>query len=367
VDRVCGVEPQRTRKQPKLASYGRAQVSSGRPQSPPTAYRNGLAVGGGGGLDSANRRVSRTEMDFEQALRGTGTVVIREGLDMSKLGQTPDSPARQLPATPQSASPLFSRSSAQPNTPTVIPPTPTPHPSSSRMPSHDDGRGVFDDNNDRNNLSRRSMYRSPGTASSPDLATLLKKAKDKGAALPFLSKDKRSEEPPPLPTLDSRAGGRKRSSTSFGQSQSPPVTPLHKGKNKAGMSTMDSSDSSWTLANASPENGTVKVSRIFVFIRTFYNSLNGPSSLPNHLSEQRRAPSSARCSALERPENDPCVPSVCPSFHPSPHLFPTENRRQHTDHAVDLKGAGFLFRIHPTRPPFTNRVSAADPDRLSYR
>lgn len=50
---------------------------------------------------------------------------------------------------------------------------------------------------------RRSLYRSPGTSSSPDLATLLKKAKERGTVLPqgYGKKDKRKEEqPPPLPT-----------------------------------------------------------------------------------------------------------------------------------------------------------------------
>lgn len=76
---------------------------------------------------------------------------------------------------------------------------------------------------------RRSLYRSPGTSSSPDLATLLRKAKERGGAVgAHHKKDKRPEPPPPpLPTagLGLRAADytpttRQRSSTS--SSPAPP-------------------------------------------------------------------------------------------------------------------------------------------------
>ncbi|KAJ7178525.1 hypothetical protein C8R43DRAFT_973640 [Mycena crocata] len=42
------------------------------------------------------------------------------------------------------------------------------------------------------------MYRSPGTSSSPDLATLLRKAKDRGGTVSAKNRDRR-EQPPPMP------------------------------------------------------------------------------------------------------------------------------------------------------------------------
>lgn len=243
-----------------------------RPTAPPTSFPRGLQPAGADDQSTrANRRASRTEQDFEDALAGEGTVKLREGIDVSRLGlEALSSPARSvdsplnLTATPQQQH--RSRSPALPQTPTIIPPTPVPGPSKathladlspSPIPS---ARDVFDD--PERHISRRSMYRSPGTASSPDLATLLRKAKEKGnaASIPFLKEKRQESPPPPLPS--DRSGGRKRSSTSFNASapSSPPVTALFKGKNKysTGLGASDNSD--WVLASPSPnENGTIKV------------------------------------------------------------------------------------------------------------
>jgi hypothetical protein len=70
---------------------------------------------------------------------------------------------------------------------------------------------------------RRSIYRSPGTSSSPDLATLVRKAKERGGAIPNVPhylKESTKTPPPPLPTHhDSPSTGstttRPRSSTSY--------------------------------------------------------------------------------------------------------------------------------------------------------
>ncbi|KAJ3936950.1 MAG: hypothetical protein NXY57DRAFT_32129 [Lentinula lateritia] len=67
-------------------------------------------------------------------------------------------------------------------------------------PSND----FFSDNDDDNtarHVNRRSMYRSPGTSSSPDLATLLRKAKERGGLVSsaHFQRDRRRESPPPLP------------------------------------------------------------------------------------------------------------------------------------------------------------------------
>lgn len=69
---------------------------------------------------------------------------------------------------------------------------------------------------------RRSIYRSPGTSSSPDLATLVRKARERGAVAPnppYYLKEKTKTQPPPLPTHHDRPSTgstttRPRSSTS---------------------------------------------------------------------------------------------------------------------------------------------------------
>ncbi|TFY70888.1 hypothetical protein EVG20_g2118 [Dentipellis fragilis] len=138
-------------------------------------------------------------MDFEQALRAGGTVVLKEGPDINALGH--DSTPSPRPLT----SPLSSSSSRthmpQPSTPTVVPPTPTPtkgkvgSPSGrprTSSPSVSSSNDVFFDAEDTEyQTKRRSMYRSSGTASSPDLATLVRKAKQRGGILPtHLMRDK---------------------------------------------------------------------------------------------------------------------------------------------------------------------------------
>ena len=79
-----------------------------------------------------------------------------------------------------------------------------------------------------NNTNRRSLYRSPGTSSSPDLATLLRKAKEKGdtAGIQKLRKEhphsgRAKQEVPPMPERESRP----RSSTTSGPSSSTPSSP----------------------------------------------------------------------------------------------------------------------------------------------
>ncbi|KAF7315734.1 Sec7-like domain belongs to guanine nucleotide exchange factors [Mycena indigotica] len=111
---------------PKLASTG----------TRPRSSSNSISAGLGTRLP---RQVSRSDLDFEAALNGDGTVRLKEGVDVSQLGLDASPSPRRQPATP-----------------TVIPATPN--------------------NLNRDyDVHRRSMYRSPGTSSSPDLATLLRK------------------------------------------------------------------------------------------------------------------------------------------------------------------------------------------------
>ncbi|CAE6531560.1 unnamed protein product [Rhizoctonia solani] len=141
------------------------------PRSPPSAFK----LSGVSSSDRSHRRVSRTQDDFEAALRNEDTVVLQEGRDMRTLGSSGDTPhrnrsgsvnlsaprpsvdaigRRQTVSTPKHSA---TKQSPAPATPVVVPPTPT-------APDEDDSR-------------RRSMYRAAGTASSPDLATLISKAR----------------------------------------------------------------------------------------------------------------------------------------------------------------------------------------------
>ena len=85
---------------------------------------------------------------------------------------------------------------------------------------------------------RRSMYRSQGTASSPDLATLVRKAKQRANIKPGSNnKDKRHEVAPPLPTSpnpppNSTPRHRQRSSTSSSGNTMPTTTPTTAQKGK---------------------------------------------------------------------------------------------------------------------------------------
>ncbi|KAF9244889.1 hypothetical protein BU15DRAFT_85738 [Melanogaster broomeanus] len=161
----------------------------------------------------AARRVSRTDLDFEQALRTGGTMVLKESVDVNTLGAfdspTPaDSSSRYdfaSPSPPQKDL-RTRRVVQQPSTPVIVPPTPPPDPLAphlARTTSASSSNEVFFDAEDTDmQTKRRSMYRSPGTSSSPDLATLLRKTKERGGVVPtnLVRKEKRPELPPPLPT-----------------------------------------------------------------------------------------------------------------------------------------------------------------------
>ncbi|TFK44669.1 hypothetical protein BDQ12DRAFT_29737 [Crucibulum laeve] len=176
----------------------------------------------------------------------------------------------------------------QPSTPTVVPPTPSPAQgsSSSKIPvsspsssSHELFFDAVEDNERANN--RRSMYRSPGTSSSPDLATLLRKAKG-GVVPPHLKKEKRRESPPPLPPPHDRpsTGTRQRSSTSYSSNQgsSAPSSPAQHDRIK-----VSKGDNDRTLPSPRPtkENGTMKVPKSTVRSKTsaFWGKMLGQSTL----------------------------------------------------------------------------------------
>ncbi|KIY53114.1 hypothetical protein FISHEDRAFT_34005 [Fistulina hepatica ATCC 64428] len=147
---------------------------------------------------------SRNSADFESALRGQDTVKLVQSPDLDTLGiTTPSSMRRHSPSTPSSSrTPSVAPPDlAVPSTPNVLPPTPTPGPglASSSTSSHD----IFFDAGDNERAThRRSLYRSPGTSSSPDLATLLRKTRERGGTVVghhAAALGKRREPPPPLP------------------------------------------------------------------------------------------------------------------------------------------------------------------------
>lgn len=203
-----------------------------------------------GNRDNASRRVSRVDLDFEQALLAGGTVMLKEGPDISTLGvdaATPtSSPHSNYFMSPSSLpQPMRRAKDGQPSTPTVVPPTPSPStstatgPSLSRVlspaPSSSSGH-YFDAEDGDLQTKRRSMFRSPGSASasSPDLATLVRKTKEKSRTPQGQSRGKDSQEHPSAFRTDALSPGllpqqgessrtRQRSSTTV-QSQEPPLS-----------------------------------------------------------------------------------------------------------------------------------------------
>ena len=193
-----------------------------RSQGLPTAYPSGLQPVASDDLNGnrkVHRRISRTDLDFEQALKAEGTVVLREGVDVNSLGvdlSPANSKSWSSPATNTPVARAISRVPLRPSTPTVVPPTPSPAPGpSTRLTTTNTASspvGSSLQSSSQNDLSndpedperqtnRRSLYRSPGTSSSPDLATLLRKAKERGGPVVVsgTGHHKRRESPPPLP------------------------------------------------------------------------------------------------------------------------------------------------------------------------
>lgn len=184
----------------------------------------------------------------------------------SPMNRSFTSPAASSRSTPRNI---------QPSTPTVVPPTPTPlaGPSSAKIPSPSPASSFNDlfyepaEDTERQN-NRRSMYRSPGTSSSPDLATLLRKAKERGGVVGAHHKEKRRESPPPLPSGYDRptTGNRQRSSTSVSPNPmtnaSPQTTPLPRVKTRTNRGQLGQDSPDWILTSPrdTKVNGSSKVS-----------------------------------------------------------------------------------------------------------
>lgn len=201
----------------------------------------------------------------------------------------------------------ISRVALQPPTPVVVPPSPSPAAgagSSSTMNGHSNGGGsahgngssrlaigstsgsssglspstssqdlVSDAEEAERQTNRRSMYRSPGTSSSPDLATLLRKAKERGGSGPGGAggsgaasgsgsngmgqgrRERRRDDPhPPLPDQTLRGHPTSHSHSSATLVASPSAYP-------SDMATGIERSPDWILASPKQqkENGTIRV------------------------------------------------------------------------------------------------------------
>ncbi|KAG6334214.1 hypothetical protein ID866_4872 [Astraeus odoratus] len=277
--------------------------------------------------------------------------MLKEGLDVNSLGavDTPVSSNLNQPGH-ESASPTplqkemrTPRLVQAPATPTVVPPTPSPSavtPNITRAPSSSSSNEVFYDAEDTDmHTKRRSIYRSPGTSSSPDLATLVRKAKERGGIVPAnlvqSQKEKRPEPPPPLPSAPSssttsaavaatsstiRASTRARSSTSSAaNSPAPPklsITPApYRSGTRSAKDPISPSGSDWVMASprsrTSSKADSDKVSKNSVRAKTsaFLGRMLGQSTTR----ERSRTDTSLPGSSHARPTfADAFVPPVPP-------------------------------------------------------
>ncbi|KAL0956601.1 hypothetical protein HGRIS_002738 [Hohenbuehelia grisea] len=367
------------------------------------------------------RRVSRTDLDFEQALMAEGTVRLKEGLDVSKMGlESPRRGGMDSPGGGASFATFAGGSMSmsmgvntpgnrrvQPSTPTIIPPTPTPvaGPSSasatmmpaSPSPASSSSQDLFASSSDYAereadarmrspspgqgqggaNTNRRSLYRSPGTSSSPDLATLVRKAKERGGIGVGSRKDTKQREKERERERaagggrslgggaggevgingdgsgsgggggdsSSRGGTRARSSTStFARGPdgrvSPMLGPPPKGKASAQLGDAASSsghgpqnsNSEWFLSGlairASPEKGTTK-SRPSVRAKTsaFLGKMLGSGSTRERSKTDASAPSTPSTPFFTNPfshhSDSPPVPPLPANYQ---HLTPLRGR-----------------------------------------
>ncbi|KAL1717370.1 hypothetical protein EV715DRAFT_203332 [Schizophyllum commune] len=227
----------------------RQAAATGPPSAFPTSGVSSRSLNGNN--PQPQRRISRTNMDFEEALRQESTTHKLKESDVSALGMGMDSPmSARSPRTPNTRN--------QPPTPIVVPPTPSQSQQggdhedqdSTRPPSAASSQDVFydaaEDERDRaeRNPNRRSIYRATGTSSSPDLATLMRKARERGGTVTARLKDEKLQQrrgespPPPLPSASGSSSTRPRSSTTIAPS-SPGAAPREASPD-------------WVLANARP-------------------------------------------------------------------------------------------------------------------
>ncbi|KAH9895124.1 hypothetical protein C8Q73DRAFT_759487 [Cubamyces lactineus] len=291
---------------------------------PPSAFPTGLQPVASKDLNGpAGRRVSRTDLDFEQALRAGGTVLLKEGFDVDELGADLSNASISPFSSP---SPPAQRGyhGLQPATPTIVPPTPSPANSASRSaapstgtltsPSSSTSEVFYDAPEDPEyQTRRRSMYRSPGTASSPDLATLLRKAKERTGVSG--SKDGR------------KGSGASSSRDAQSPSSSVQGTPVPKGKMRSSQNLSAQRDDAaasatspeWVLTSprsfGSMKDGKTAKSSVRAKTSAFLGKMLGSSSTRDRSRTIATSPSS---SSIATYSNSPLFDAFPPPVPPLP-------------------------------------------------
>ncbi|THV05069.1 hypothetical protein K435DRAFT_713604 [Dendrothele bispora CBS 962.96] len=299
-------------------------------------------------MGNLQRRGSRTDLDFENLLKSEGTVVLKEGLDVNTLGveQSP-SPSSSSYYSPVSTPTVSSKQ--QPSTPTVVPPTPASAPlggPSSPKPPKPPMHDPFSDTEDaERTINRRSMYRSPGTSSSPDLATLLRKAREKGEKVGMINaRDRRRESPPPLPSLNDRTANGLTSPLPH-YPTTPQGSPLPRGKNRS-QRMQQPNTSEWVLAglqNGSPTKPTK--SSVRSKASTFLGKMLGQ----NTVRERSKTDASDYNSNALSDAFAPPVPPLPPGFYNSPLGSPIADVYSSSPSATPLPPASTSKPLPPIR------------------
>ncbi|TCD67442.1 hypothetical protein EIP91_012359 [Steccherinum ochraceum] len=304
--------------------------------------------------------------DFEQALRGEGTVLLKESLDVDTLGvwnQTQSSISS--PFASPSPPPKTPHTGFQPATPTIVPPTPSPNsrapgPSSSSRaqdPVPDSPEIFYDAEDTELQTKRRSMYRAPGTASSPDLATLLRKARTKENNA---EKDARAGHPSLSPLTPNRLhvddtvtkASRQRPSNGLSSPQSATSprmgSPLTRGKSKPdlGISPSTSSVNSPDWVLTSPRSmSSIKDKALKSSVRAkttaFFGKMLGTSSTRERSRTITSSNSGSSYSA----------PSVYDTFPPPVPPLPSKDSRESQQRPSASSDANDVFSTDTVRRP----------------
>ncbi|KZT10625.1 uncharacterized protein LAESUDRAFT_720978 [Laetiporus sulphureus 93-53] len=348
---------------PTLASLFK-QPSPRSPAPPPSSFPSAFQPVASHDPHVPSRRTSRTDLDFEHALRTGGTVLLRESFDLDNLGADSSSTSSFLP--PSSPSPRKSFTGLLPATPTVIPPTPIPRagPSTSSsaqspasiLPLFSSGEMLSDSPGSDYETRRRSLYRSPGTASSPDLATLLRKAKERNAAAnKDASKAHESSSP------QHRAFSRQRStiSTTPSLSSSPEITPATRNRSLkpsqvlgVNVDQVSSPDWAWTSPRSAvpPKSGKSSVrQKTSAFLGRMLGS-------PNTRERSRTINSSPSTTSVASYPSTPLMDAFTPPVPPIPPKY-VSPRPDPVDLFSDTS-SGDVHKVLATAPSSSNSRSS---------
>lgn len=185
------------------------------------------------------------------------------------------------------------------------------------------------------NTNRRSLYRSPGTSSSPDLATLLRKAKEKGDPVniqklkeKYPNSSKSKSDVPPLPEREKRP----RSSTTSGPSSSTPSSPAV-GRSEFSMG-----------SKSGKEHGPKSKSSV----RNFFGKMLGQSAVKDRFKTDASLNSSNSTSSYASSSGHA---SVFGAFAPPPvPPLPQGHRSQSTSPISDVFSSSNRTRLDTSKP-----------------